>query len=854
MGHSAIMSVRITGNASDAIKAFEKTAKRAAAFGSFMGNVAARGVEKLWDKLSSFSSDVIGMSDSVDKFKNTMSFAGLDTGAIDKAAKDARKYADETVYGLDDIQNTVAQLAANGVKNYTQVTQAAGNLNAVAGGNAETFKSVTMALTQTIGAGKLTTENWNQIADAIPGASGKLQEAMRKNQAFTGDFRDAMAKGQISAEEFSQALVDLGMTDVAREAATSTQTIEGALGNLEAAITGGLADAFDLIKPMVTAAMSAAADTISTYAGRATKYMADFGKAFTDGGVLETGKTMLTDIGRALGSLAGAFGDVLGALNPFSADLSDASTAGSIAAEMFNTLTEYVGAASNKLRDVAAWLSTAAQGLRDSGAAQAFLGVWNRIAPTLQAVASAIRDVVAGFLPAGSAMDTAANAGTTVGTVFKAAAGVVSSMLDALKGLAQWAAANAPVIRTAIVGIGAGFAAWKIAPIVQNTVGVVQNFVGALKAAKAAQQAATTAQTLFNVALNANPIGAIVTAIGLVVAALYAFFTQTETGRQAWQGFMDWLGAAWQNLVTALQPVIDAIGALWQSACEFAGALWEAFSTRLAEIWNAIQPVLQPVIDWIMVGWQTAGDAIKLVWDTVGSYITTVVNIIRGVFDAATAIIRGDWQAAGDAVRGIWNAIGSFFSGLVGRIGGFFSGLVGRITGYFSNAGNSVKNAWNGVANWFGGIPSRIAGFFANAGSLLWNAGASIINGLWDGLKSKWEGVKSWFGGIGDWIKAHKGPPSYDKVLLTENGRLIMQGFARGLRNGFASDVTRAINQVNGRLGSMPLTLAYAATGADMQPAQQINVNVEFSGVVGDPEAVARQIRRVLDDYDTKRR
>lgn len=853
MGHSAIMSVRITGNASDAIKAFEKTAKRAATFGSFVGNVAAKGVEKLWDKLSSFSSDVIGMSDSVDKFKNTMRFAGIDSSAIDKAAKDARRYADETVYGLDDIQNTMAQLAANGVKNYTQVTQAAGNLNAVAGGNADTFKSVTMALTQTIGAGKLTTENWNQIADAIPGASGKLQEAMRKNQAFTGNFRDAMAKGQISAEEFSQALVDLGMTDVAREAATSTQTIEGALGNLEAAITGGLADAFDLIKPMVTGAMGAAAEMISTYAGRATKYMADFGKAFTAGGVLETGKTMLTDIGRALGSLGGAFGDVLGALNPFNTDLSNASTAGSIAAEMFNTLSEYAGAASNRLQDVAAWLSRAAQGLRDSGAANAFLGVWNRIAPTLQAVVSAIRDVVAGFLPAGSAMDTAANAGTTVGTVFRAAAGIVSSMLDALNGLAQWASANAAMIRAAIVGIGAAFAAFKIAPVVQGAIGAMQNFIGALKAAKAAQQAATTAQTLFNMALNANPIGMIVTAIGLVVAALYAFFTQTETGRQAWVSFMDWLAAAWQNLVAVLQPVIDALGQLWNSAVEFASALCEAFSTRLAEIWNAIQPVLQPVIDWITVQWQICGDAIKLVWDTVGSAITTIVNVIKGVFDVATAVIRGDWQAAGNAVKGIWNAIGSFFSGLGNRIAGFFSGACARIAGFFSNAGNSVKGAWNGVVSWFAGLPGRIVGIFAGAGSWLWNAGSSIINGLWDGLKSAWGNVTSWVGGLGDWIKAHKGPPSYDKVLLTENGRLIMQGFARGLRSGFASDVTRAINQMNGRLGSMPLTLAYTAN-ADTTPAQQITVNVRFDGLVTDPEGVARQINRLLDDYSRKRR
>ena len=135
MGHSAIMSVRITGNSNDAVKAFEKATRKAAAFGSFMGNVAAKGVEKLWDKLTGFAGDVVDMSDSVDKFKNTMKFAGLDTSAVDKAAKAARKYADETVYGLGDVQNTMAQLAANGIGNYTELTQAAGNLNAVAGGN-----------------------------------------------------------------------------------------------------------------------------------------------------------------------------------------------------------------------------------------------------------------------------------------------------------------------------------------------------------------------------------------------------------------------------------------------------------------------------------------------------------------------------------------------------------------------------------------------------------------------------------------------------------------------------------------------------------------------------------------------
>ena len=140
MAHSAIMSVRITGNADDAVKAFEKTTTKAAAFGSAIGGLAVKGVTALWDTVKGFAGDVVNMSDSTDKFMNTMSFAGIDTKAVQAAAKETRKYADDTVYGLDDIQNTTAQLAANGIGNYMELTEAAGNLNAVAGGNAELLR------------------------------------------------------------------------------------------------------------------------------------------------------------------------------------------------------------------------------------------------------------------------------------------------------------------------------------------------------------------------------------------------------------------------------------------------------------------------------------------------------------------------------------------------------------------------------------------------------------------------------------------------------------------------------------------------------------------------------------------
>ena len=251
----------------------KSASKSSSGFGKFgaaagaVGGLVSSGIGMAVDAIGDLTGDIIEASDSADKFKSTLNFAGLDTGTIDALTASTQAYADQTVYSISDIRNVTAQLAANGVQGFDKLAEAAGNLNAVAGGNAETFSSVGMVLTQTAGAGKLTTENWNQLADAIPGASGKLQEAMLKNGAYTGDFRDAMKKGEISADEFNQAIMELGMTDAAKEAATSTSTIEGAMGNLEASVVGVGTTILDQFKGPLTSGISMLAQEISGLSG-----------------------------------------------------------------------------------------------------------------------------------------------------------------------------------------------------------------------------------------------------------------------------------------------------------------------------------------------------------------------------------------------------------------------------------------------------------------------------------------------------------------------------------------------------------------------------------------------------------
>lgn len=243
---------KVTVDDGDFDKKADGWSTKGAAIGSAFGNLAADGISTALGALQGYVDEAMTASDATDKFKKTLEFAGLDTSQIDAMTASTQAYADATTYSLGDIQSITAQLASNGVNGPDALAKALGNLNAIAGGNAETFGRVGSVLTQTTGAGKLTTENWNQLAEAIPGASGKLMQALQEAGAYTGDFRDQMSKGEITADEFNAAIQKIGTDPIAVEAAASTKTFEGAAGNLAATIQSKLVTALDFIKPAIT--------------------------------------------------------------------------------------------------------------------------------------------------------------------------------------------------------------------------------------------------------------------------------------------------------------------------------------------------------------------------------------------------------------------------------------------------------------------------------------------------------------------------------------------------------------------------------------------------------------------------
>lgn len=335
-------------NAAKGADTFRTSGLSIGAVAGVVSNLTGRLVSGLGDYMSA----AVEASDSTDKFKSTLDFAGVDTATIDRLTKSTQAYADATVYDLADIRNVTAQLAANGVKDYDRLAEAAGNLNAVAGGNAETFKSVGMVLTQTAGQGKLTTENFNQLSDAIPGASGKIQQALRDMGAYTGNFRDAMEKGEISAEEFNQALMDLGMTDAAVEAAKSTKTFEGAVGNWDAAVQKLITKGLDAVKPAFTKALGGATGIVSDFTDDISDNLDDLQQRFDKaadsllegniaqaiGDVFDLDPQVVSDLSDAFDSIVDGFGDITGELKELTPGLDGANSVFGLLAGTMQTI------------------------------------------------------------------------------------------------------------------------------------------------------------------------------------------------------------------------------------------------------------------------------------------------------------------------------------------------------------------------------------------------------------------------------------------------------------------------------------------------------------------------------------
>ena len=122
---------------------------------------------------------------------------------------------------------------------------------------------------------------------------------------------------------------------------------------------------------------------------------------------------------------------------------------------------------------------------------------------------------------------------------------ILDNVVDKVGEFVEFISGHGSEIISIIAGIAAGFAAWKIASIIDTVVGALGGFVTALQTSKTAFEA-------LNITMDANPMILIVSLIAMVVAAIVTFIATNEDARAK-------LAEVWETIKTTVGKCIDGI-------------------------------------------------------------------------------------------------------------------------------------------------------------------------------------------------------------------------------------------------------------------------------------------------------
>lgn len=735
--------------------------------------------QKAWGAVSSSVGAAVERTDMMNNFPKVMSNIGF---SADDAAKSVQKISN-SLDGLPTASSAmtgmVQQLAplTSSLDEATDISLALNNAMLAGGASTTEQENALTQYCQQLAAGKVDMAAWRSMQAAMPGQLNQLAESMLGAGKNANDLYEEMKDGKVSFQDFNKAVVKLNREGFGKYASFADQAKDA---------TQGIGTAVENAKNRVAKAIQKVieafgVDKISNAINKFTSNFTKIGTAAADM-VKRTTKAFeslyrkLKDIG-AIDVLRKAWDKLVHAFDSVKWDkLLPTKTIdgfGWTAAQVIGTIIDNVSWATETLKKGIDKVIEFVQGFTDTGVFDAWIDVFGTAIDVVASVNDLFWECIQNIFGLNKTGGEFKSFGSTVGDVFKSIAELVKPVMEKLDDMVNWCRDHSDFVTSALIGIGAAVAGWKIAGIVSTAIDWLRKLPAAIAMVDAAVQ---VSKGVFM----SHPIGLIVTIVAAAVAALWYFFTQTETGKQWWANICQFMQDAWKKTSEFFgntwnwidQHVIQPFQKGWQwcsdafgAVCDWVGDKWDWLCDAFQTGWDWLdQYVVQPLAkawQWLGDAFQTVGDVLGKVWDgivlaaQIGFLIisTIVLTPLRVAFETLwntwqwlyENIIKPVWDGITQAFQDGWNWIDQ------NVIQPFQLGWQ-VLCDAFKLIGETIRGAWDAVVgklrdgwNW---ISQNVVEPFKTA----WQAVQDRFKQVGDGLGIIWDGVKAKFKTVWDWI------------------------------------------------------------------------------------------------------
>jgi len=285
------------------------------------------------------------------------------------------------------------------------------------------------------------------------------------------------------------------------------------------------------------------------------------------------------------------------------------------------------------------------------------------------------------------------------------------------------------------------------------------------------------------------------------------------------------------NLLPTITPFANTfanvLSKLLQQAAKFTAS--KGFADWLKQFHSLEGPALNSIGQGIGKVTVAIG---KLMTTMSGKDVAHALNIAFGTLATTINVVAGaihrfmqNWDGMSSAAAKAGKAIAQTASDITSSV----EAMVGHVVSAWNRMVSGIQTAASAVVRVAASIPGRILGALGNLGSLLFDAGRAVIDGLIHGIESAMGGLLHVVSSIAGFIAAHKGPLDYDRTLLVPHGEAIMQGLMDGMQSRMP-DLMRELGGISGAISGTRFPSARMGAGGTGAGAGNIQLEILPAG------------------------